>query len=541
MGANLILFNGNIYTLNPAQPRAQALVARDEKIVYVGDDAGARELLAARAHAIDLKGACAIPGLADAHVHLRWLAQGLQAVNVETPTLDEALAHVAQRAACRPAGEWVSGHGWNHNVWGNHPSFVKGFPTAAHLDRVAPAHPVALSAKSGHALWVNSRALELAGITPQTPDPPGGQILRALGGTPSGVLLEAAAELVKKCIPKLPLDELVEALRPALQLANRTGLSSVHDFDDPQVLSALQVLRTQGELTLRLSKGIPFAHLDSAVALGLRTGLGDDWIRIGHVKLFADGALGARTALMLEGYESAPNELGIAATPLEDIRQAVDRASSAGLACAIHAIGDKANRQVLDVYQEEGFRFQVSSFKLRHRIEHVQLLHPDDVGRLAELGVIASMQPVHATSDMLVAEEHWGSRRCAGAYALRALLERGTKLAFGSDCPVESLDPLAGIHAAVTRRRADGTPGPAGWHPEQRLSVAQAVRGFTWGPAYAAGLEDRLGTLEVGKLADVTILDRDIFAIEPIDILATRVVGTLVGGRFAWLDENRLT
>lgn len=533
MYTDLVLFNGNFYTLNPHQPRASALVVRDGKIVYVGDDAAARQVARPGSEAVNLDGCCAIPGLTDAHLHFQWFALGLRAVNAETETLDEALARVTVAASTKPEGAWVRGRGWNHNVWGGE------FPTAAHLDRAAPNHPVALNAKSGHALWVNSRALELAGVTAQTPNPPGGQILRDEHGQPTGVLLEEAMNLVENIIPSPTLDEVVAAVQAAMPVANRAGLTGVHDFDQPIVFSAYQLLYQRGQLSLRIIKSIPYDKLNEAISVGLRSGLGNDWLRLGPVKMFADGALGPRTALMLEGYDSAPDDTGLAAMDSQEMRRAVEKAAAAGLACAIHAIGDRANREVLAVY-ESVMRHNVirnthhtPCTPLRHRIEHAQLLHPDDMERFARLGVIASMQPIHATSDMLIVDRHWG-RRGAGAYAFKTLLDYGVVLAFGSDCPVETLDPLVGIHAAVTRRRADGSPGPDGWYPEQRLSVEQAVRGFTWGAAFAAGMEDRLGSLEVGKLADITLLDQDIFAIEPMDILHARVVGTIVGGRFVW-------
>ena len=525
--SSLILFNGRIHTLNPQQPYVFALVAHGGQIVYLGDDLTARDVLCpGKGEVVDLKSCCVLPGLNDAHLHFQSFALGLRAVNVETPTLGEALARVAERVASTPAGDWVRGHGWNHNLWGG------AFPTAAQLDDVAPGHPVFLSHKSGHAAWVNSRALALARITAETPDPPGGQIVRDADGRPIGVFLEEAVQLVAHVIPEPTLDEVVEAIRQAVAVAHRAGLTGVHDFDGPVAFRAYQALYQRGELTLRVTKGIPLEHLDEAVGLGLRTGFGDDWLRIGQVKMFADGALGPRTAWMLEGYEGAPEDTGIATTEVGVLREAVFKANRAGLACAIHAIGDRASREVLGIYAEA--RAQGATGKLRNRIEHVQLLHPADVGRLAELGVIASMQPIHATSDMLMAERHWGKERCRYAYALKTQLKHGAVLALGSDCPVEVIDPLLGIHAAVTRRRADGSPGPDGWHPEQRLTVEEAVRGFTWGAAYAAGLEGKLGSLQIGKLADLTILDRDIFAMDPMDILNVRVMGTIVGGQFVW-------
>lgn len=528
MSGDLILIHGRVYTLDPAQPFASAMVVRDGKLIYVGDDAGARAYAGSGSETVNLRGYCVIPGLTDAHMHLHHYAVSLASVDVETPTLREALARVGERASGVPKGSWVLGHGWNHNVWGEELGAGE-FPTAAHLDQVAPNHPVCLETKSCHAVWVNSAALAAAGITATTPDPTGGKIVRDATGQPTGILLEGAMSLVLEIIPEPGPEELAAAMRQALARANRVGLTGLHDMDGVLSFHAEQVLRERGELSVRIVKSTPLERLDEAVGVGLRSGFGDDWLRIGQVKMFADGALGPLTAWMLEGFETDPANTGIATTPVEVLREAVGKANAAGLGCAIHAIGDRACREVLNIYAE--FRPQYPA--VRNRIEHVQLLHPEDMGRLAQLRIIASMQPIHATSDMHIAERYWG-KRSAGAYALKSQLAYGAVLALGSDCPVEVLDPLIGLHAAVTRRRADGSPGPEGWYPDQRLTVEEAVRGFTWGPAYAAGLEDRLGSLQVGKLADMTILDQDIFTVDPMNILHAQVMGTMVGGRFVW-------
>jgi predicted amidohydrolase YtcJ len=528
MQSDLVLFNGSVHTLDAKNPRATAVAICDERIVYVGDDATARETLRPGGEAVDLKGRCVIPGLTDAHLHFQWYAIGLQSVDVETSTLEEALARVAERAKTTSPGTWITGSGWNHNVW-SLPA-EGGFPTAADLDRVAPEHPVPLKAKSGHAMWVNSRALELAGITASTPDPAGGQIVRDTRGQPTGILLEDAMNLVTNVQPAYTPEQVAELMRAAFPLAHRAGLTGIHCFDRPEAFAAYQILRQRGELALRVVKSIPRDNLSKAMEVGLRSGFGDDWLRIGSIKMFADGALGPQTASMLEPFEGSSG-VGIITLSEAEMADSVRRANGAGLSCAIHAIGDRACRTVLDVYEEVGAR------GLRNRIEHVQLLHPQDYDRLGKLGVIASMQPTHATSDMLIADKYWG-RRSAGAYAWRTQLNAGAVLAFGSDCPVEKIDPLMGIHSAVTRRRADGSPGLDGWHPEQRLTVEEAVRGFTWGAAYAAGLEDRLGSVTPGKLADFTVLDRDIFEVVPMEILNARVEATIIGGRFVWRVES---
>lgn len=522
MQSDLVLLNGRVHTLDARAPHATAVAVRDSRVLYVGDDAAARQTLRAGGETIDLRGRCVIPGLTDAHLHFSMYAIALRSVEAETETLADALSRVAEQAQTTPPGDWITGNGWNQNVWGGN------FPTAADLDRVAPEHPVMLHAKSGHAMWVNSRTLELAGITASTPDPAGGQIARDAHGQPTGILLENAMDLVTAIQPALTPEQVAEAMLEAIPIAHRAGLTGVHDFDGPAAFAAFQMLKQRGRLGLRIVKSIPHDRLSQAIDLGLRSGLGDDWLRIGQVKLFADGALGPQTAWMLEPFEGS-DDLGIPTLDETEMADSVRRANAAGLACAIHAIGDRACRTVLDVYEEVGSR----EGALRNRIEHVQLLHSQDYARLGKLGVVASMQPIHATSDMLIADKYWG-QRSAGAYAWRTQLDAGAALAFGSDCPVEKIDPLMGIHAAVTRRRANGSPGPEGWRAEQRLTVEEAVRAFTWGAAYAAGREDRLGSIAPGKLADFTVLDRDIFDIEPMEILNAHVDATIIGGQFAW-------
>jgi predicted amidohydrolase YtcJ len=300
-------------------------------------------------------------------------------------------------------------------------------------------------------------------------------------------------------------------------------------------LQAWQTLRQSEEQSLRVVKSIPVEHLDDALNLGIRSGFGDNWVRIGGVKLFADGALGPRTAWMLADYENEPGVTGISTTPPEMMRDVVLRANAAGLSTNIHAIGDRANREVLNIYAET--LQKLGKTGLRNRIEHVQLIDSADCNRLAQLEVIASMQPIHATSDMEIADRYWGARS-AKSYGWKDQLKAGAVLALGSDCPVETLDPIQGLHAAVTRRRADGSPGADGWYPEQRLTVAEAVRGYTAGPAYAAGLEDRLGRLAPGYLADLTIVDLDVYNIDPHEINHAHVLGTMVGGKWAWQAEH---
>ncbi len=518
MGDELLLLNGVFHTMDPGCPRAAAVAIRSGRFIVVGEEAAARAALSAGAPVRDLGGRCVLPGLTDAHLHFRWYAEALRSVDVETPSLEQAVARVAARAAASPPGAWITGSGWNHNLWGG------SLPDRGPLDRAAPRNPVALKAKSGHALWANSLALQEAGIGLETRDPAGGQIAHGRDGLPSGILLENAMDIVQAAIPRPSAGELADSMRDAQQAAHRAGLTGIHDFDSTLALEAFQEMDARGDLTLRVVKGIPHEKLAAAVELSLRTGFGGERLTLGAVKMFADGALGPRTAWMLAPYEGTWNT-GIPTLSEEQLVKDIGTANAAGLSCAVHAIGDAACHAVLNAFEAAGRP------GLRNRIEHAQLLHPDDLPRLARRGIIASMQPVHATSDMLIAEAGWG-RRCAGAYAWRSLLREGTALAFGSDCPVEPIDPIAGIHAAVTRRRADGSPGPDGWYPEERLSVDQAVAAFTSGAAYAAGREKELGSITPGKRADLTVLDRDIYAVDPHEIREARAAATIVGGRF---------
>ena len=514
--------------MEEAAPLASAVAIRGGRIHSAGDDAAVRTALG-DAHgvlSIDLHGRCVLPGLTDSHLHFKWFAESLAAVDVETATLDEAVARVHARAEKAAPGAWITGTGWNHNVWGS-----GALPDLAPLDRAAPHNPVALQAKSGHALWVNTPALLKAGIRLETPDPEGGKIAHGKDGMPSGILLENAAGLVQAVIPKSTPADLARLMRDAQAAAHRMGLTGVQDFDSSLALQAFLELESRGELALRVVKGIPHELLSAAIALGMRTGFGGELLRLGQVKMFSDGALGPQTAWMLAPYEGSW-ATGIPTLSEEQLVTDISRANAAGIGCAVHAIGDAACHMVLNAFEKAARAVPGSAHgtrRLRNRIEHVQLLHPNDLARLARLGIVASMQPLHATSDMLIAERYWGAR-CAGAYAWKSLLDAGTSLAFGSDCPVEIPDPLAGIHAAVTRRRADGSPGPGGWRPEQRLSVEQAVRAYTLGAAHAAGRDGELGSIAPGKLADLTVLDRDIFSIDAHEIRDTKVSATVVGG-----------
>ena len=496
----MLLHNGTIHTLDPAAPEATMLAVRDGHV--------AREP-APDSRRIDLRGACVIPGLADAHVHFpTWsLAQGQ--VRLEgARSLSEALDRVAQALPGVRAGGWLRGVGWREGDWTE-------APTRAGLDRVAGEVPVALFSKDYHSLWLNGAALARAGADLETP---GGVVERDEHGQPSGVLRETAAWSFRDRHVRPTVSEMVEAVRAGLAIAAARGVTAVHDKDG--WLGALEVftrLHERGELTLRVWQSLPWDRLDELESLGLRSGFGDDMLRLGYLKGFMDGTLGSATAHLLDGS-------GVEITTAGELERIVRRAANAHFPVAVHAIGDAANRAALDAFA--ACRDAWGPPGLRPRIEHAQLLAAEDVARFAELGVAASVQFSHAPSDRDLADRLWEGR--PGAYAYRSLLDAGTLLANGSDAPVEELDPLAGIAAGVRRTLDDRPP----WQPEQRVSVRDALRASTLGPAWLEGEEQRRGTLAPGRLADLVVLDRDPFTCPPEELGQVAVLATMVGGRW---------
>jgi predicted amidohydrolase YtcJ len=525
----LVIHNARIHTLNLKQPFATALAIDDGRVRAVGTD---EEVLTrfSQAEKYHAAGQTIIPGLTDAHIHLDDYALSLQKIDCETATREECLRRVAERVICTPPGEWIFGHGWNQNNW------EEGYGSAGMLDEIAQQNPVYLIHKSLHSAWVNSYALHLVGINSQTPDPPGGHIGRLSSGEPDGILYESARIQIERAIPEPDLEQVVQALDTAIPRLWCMGLTGAHDFSSAKCFSALQILHQKHELKFRVVKSIPFENLTQAIELGIRTGFGDEMLRIGALKLFSDGALGPRTAAMFQPYEGEPGNQGLLLMDAGELFQQGQFAIKNGISLAIHAIGDRANHEVLEALSKlrefERTIPELSNTALRHRIEHVQVIQPEDIFRFAKLGIIASMQPIHATSDMMMAERFWGSRS-AYAYAWRSQLSEGSRLAFGSDAPVESPNPFLGIHAAVTRKRRDGTPTD-GWHPEQCLSVEEAIRGFTTGAAYAAGMDEQLGVLAEGYLADLLVLNADPYKCQPDELMEIRPLATMVAGDWVY-------
>lgn len=546
-----ILYNGTIYTLDPALPRAQALGIRDGRVVVVGSEGKVQAAMGSRAEPINLRGRAVVPALTDAHVHFVGYALGRHELRLEGVS-DYAVAvqRAAEASAALPNGAWLLGGGWDHSLWGGH------WPRAADLDAIIPERPVLLLRKDGHSAWANSHALQLAGIDDSTPDPAGGTIQREKQQA-TGILLENAIDLVRAHIPPATLAERLHALRAATVEAHSYGMAGIHippgltAGDGAHVLRDIQALRESGNLGLRCLVHIGLDTLDDALRMGLRSGLGDRWLRIGGVKMFADGSLGSETAEMLVHYEGR-RHFGVATMETDALNEAVERALAGGIAVTIHAIGDAANRRVLDAI-ERATQLQAAhaeqtghatptpnaqplapgALALPNRIEHCQIVHPHDVPRFAQLGVVASMQPIHATADMEIADRLWGERS-ANAYPWRALHAAGATLAFGSDAPVESLNPWLSIHAAVTRQRVNGTPA-GGWYPEQCIGLDDALRGFTIGAAIAAGARHEQGTLAPGMLADLAVLSADPFAIHPTELHAVNAELTMIEGEIVWI------
>ena len=529
MLANLVLINGFVNSLHPETVQTSAIAIQGDRILATGSDSEMSDLLGIGGKIINLNGCGVTAGLVDAHVHFKSFALGLNRVDLaQTKSLDEVLTMVSKATATLDSNRWLRGRGWNQSDWSS-----QSFPKATDLDRVTNQRPALLHHRSGHAAWANSQALRLAGISTQTPDPPGGQIMRQTDGKPNGILFENAIGLVSKVIPRASQDEIVEAMRHAQQYCLEIGLTGIHDFDGRSCFTALQSLYEADQLRLRVVKNIPVKDLTHAIGVGLRSGFGNKWISIGGIKIFADGALGSQTARMIAPYNGQPDNLGIEVTDKEEMIAQAKAASSNGLSVTVHAIGDKANHDVLDVYAAIRSEELKNQKQLRHRIEHAQILHPSDFARFAKLDVIASMQPIHATSDIEMADRYWGER-ASNSYAWRSLLKSGALLVFGSDAPVETIEPLKGIHAAVTRQRSNGFPSDQGWYPDQKLTLKEAIRAYTFGPAFAAGRESTMGSISPGMLADFTLYGQDIFSIPLERILDVKIAGTIVAGKIMY-------
>lgn len=529
--ADLVLRGGRVWT-GKGLPEATALAIKGERVVAVGSDAALRDRIGAGTRVVELTGRLVLPGFNDSHVH--FLDGGSDTLSVDLrDARDEAdlAGRLGSYARTLPDKAWIQGGNWDHESW---PS--KALPTRQLVDSVTPRNPVLLSRLDGHMVLANSLALQLAGITRATPDPEGGTIVRDAAGEPTGVLKDNAEELVTRVIPPPSRAMNLRAARAALQDAARLGVTTIQDNSADDAQGTYEELRERGELTARIYVWRYADALPALRAAGRRTGQGDDWIRLGAIKVISDGSMGAGTAAFFEPYDDAPETRGLLLHSMPELERLVLEADTAGFQLAVHAIGDRANSLVLDAF-EKAVRAN-GPRERRLRIEHAQVVRAQDLPRFKALNVVASVQPSHCIDDMRWAEKRIGARRCGDAYRFRSLLDAGIRVAFGTDWSVESLDPRLGLYAAVTREFREGGPA-GGWRPEEKISLEDAVDLYTRGSAYAEFAEERKGTLEVGKLADLVVLRKDIFAIAPREILTTPVDMTVVGGRVVFDQDER--
>lgn len=525
----LLLLNGDIHTMDAATPHVTALAIdrSSGRILAAGDDAEIRALAGPLTETLNLGGRTALPGFIDAHTHLAGYAQSRLNVDLRhISSEDAAVAKVRERVATLPAGAWVYGQSWDVNEWpGQH------FPTKASLDAVAPGHPVMLESHDFHSAWVNTLALRLAGITAATPDPDGGRIERDGAGEPTGMLFEGPAmELVERVAEPYSDEVVLAELRRTLAELRARGVTGVHNIEDARSLRLMQRLHAEGALQPRILFYVRRDTLPEAVALGVQAGFGDDALRFAGIKLFMDGALGSHTAAMLDPYEGEPGNRGLLAMDEPDVIETVRAAADGGIGVAIHAIGDRAVHVALNGI-EATLRHIASTGAQsvrRFRLEHVQLAAPDDLQRMARLGVVGSVQPFHAVVDRFSAERFWGARH-KRAYAYQTMRQLGIPLALGSDVPVDTADPLRILHAAIVRRD-DRHPDLTPWLPDQALTLQEALYAYTVGAAYAGGQEAHQGSLAPGKLADLVVLAENPFMLPAERLAGAEVAATLVGG-----------
>jgi predicted amidohydrolase YtcJ len=537
--ADLIVTNAKVWTGDDAHPQAQAVAILGERIISVGSSAEMEILRGPGTKVIDAGGKLLLPGFNDAHLHFVEGGQGLDSIQLNDATSSEEFARrVAAKVKSTTKGEWILGGDWDETKWPG-----EKLPTKELIDSLTPNNPVFLDRYDGHAALANSIALRMAQIDAQTPDPPGGVIVRDAQGVPTGVLKDAAEYAILKIIPPLSHEQRLTAIRRALAYAASLGVTSFQEMNDENTdsfadISAYDELLQSRELTARVYVAASIADWQKEAQLGVRHGFGSPWLRIGALKGFADGSLGSRTAYFFEPYTDEPGNAGLLRDqmhPLAQMQEWITGADAARLQVCIHAIGDRAISTILDVYAEAIKAH--SSADRRLRIEHAQHMAAKDFDRFAQMNIIASVQPYQAIDDGRWAEARIGHDRASRTYAFRTFLNHGVHLAFGTDWGVAPLNPLLGVYAAVTRATLDGK-NPSGWFPEQKLTVEEAVRAYTMGSAYAEFQETEKGSITAGKLADMVLLSDDIFAIDHSKIRDAKVLKTIVGGKVVW-DASR--
>jgi predicted amidohydrolase YtcJ len=529
--ADLLLINGEIYTGDAAHPRVQAVAIHGEDILAVGTTQEVRKLAGPQTRVVDLHGAFAMPGFNDAHTHVGNAGQAKLSVDLEgASSLREFQQRIRARLADFKPGDWITGRGWDHTLWP-----VKKFPTRADLDAVSREHPMAFTRIDGHVLIANSQALKLAGITKATKDPPGGAIERDAAGEPDGMLKENAMGLVYRVVPPPSAERRRRGIELALADAAQHGVTSLQDNSSWEDFLVYRQLKAEGKLPVRITEWLPFQESVARLEEMRRDGgTSDPWLKTGALKMVVDGSLGSRTAAMLAPYSDDSTTSGILRIEPDRLTQMSIERDKAGFQLAFHAIGDRANRVALDAFaaalKANGSR------ERRDRIEHAQIVAQSDFARFAHLHVIASMQPSHETTDMRWAEGRIGPERSKGAYAWRTFLNNGVRLAFGTDYPVETINPMRGLHACVTRELPDGTPA-GGWQPQEKISMDECIAAYTAGSAYAEFEEGKKGRIAPGQVADIVVLSADVTRIPAAQIMKTEVLQTYAGGRLVYAKK----
>jgi predicted amidohydrolase YtcJ len=526
--ADLVVTNANVHTMTAAKPKATSVAVVGNRIVAVGSDADTKSLIGPRTKMIDGKGRLVLPGFNDAHVHFLETGAQLSSVDLrDAKTPEEFVRRIKEFAAKQPKGRWILGGQWDHENW-----TPNALPTAAMIDAVTPDNPVFVNRLDGHMALANSLAIKLAKVDKNTPEVSGGLIVRDAAGDPAGVFKDAAMSYIEKVIPDPTFEQKLEYGQAVSDYAASLGVTSVQDVSAGTDVGVYQELLRQGRLKTRVYGCSPLSDFKRWERTGVRFAFGDAMLRVGCLKGYADGSLGSTTAWFYEPYLDSPNSTGLPrAEVTSTMKQNIVDADKAGLQVYIHAIGDRANATILDYY--ENLETVNGARDRRFRIEHAQHLRMEDIPRFGKLKVIASMQPFHVIDDGRWAWKRLDEKRLKGTYAFRTLLDSGAVLAFGSDSPVATINPLYGIYAAVTRRTLDDK-NPDGWIPEQKISVEEAVRAFTWGSAFAEFQDGVKGTLEPGKLADFVIVSDDIFAIDPVKIRDAKVLMTVVDGKIIY-------
>ena len=526
-----ILINASIHSFTPNQSDADAIFIEDGVIKAIGTSDEIVSQYSDSAKVENLNHSILIPSFTDAHIHLLAYGLSLQRVNCETQNKQDCLDRVVCRLKNVEPGKWIIGHGWDHNIW------AEGYGSKKDLDALSDQHPIFLTHKSLHTGWANSMALEKAGINSNTPNPERGSIQRYLSGEPTGIVLESAMQMIESTIPTPSDSESESAILEAQTVLNKYGITAVHDFDPWSVYEILNRLINKGTLSLRVTKGIPESFLDEAIENELKSGDGNDWLKIGWLKLFADGALGPQTAAMLAPYENS-HSTGLLFLSQEEIEIYGERALPNGIALAIHAIGDRANRETLLAMSQLDKKGLLKIPTLNSRIEHVQLISNEDIHLFPEHQIVASMQPVHAISDMKMAATFWGNR-CINSYAWKSVLESGTQLIFGSDAPVETPNPYLGLHAAVLRKHLDeNSRHDLCWIPDQCLGLQASLNAFISTPSIVGGFGKLIGKILDGYAADLVLLPSNFFTIDSHDIQFTYPLATMSGGKWVYKNDN---